>query len=243
MAAVLACGPDAVLSHLAAARLWRLIPQTPAWPEVTRPEYFRRRPGIVSHRTLLPADERTSLDRIPVTTVPRTILDLASVFDRPRLERAINEVELRGLTDRLSIPDLLARHPRRRGTALLRAILGERAALIGVTANEFEAAFAEMIAAAGLTRPRFNADLAVRGRFLRPDVMWEREKVIVELDGRAAHGTSLAFERDRARDRLLLLDGWRIVRVTWLQLRDTPEAVAADLRELLAPSAASTLRA
>jgi very-short-patch-repair endonuclease len=72
--------------------------------------------------------------------------------------------------------------------------------------------------------------------------MWEREKIIVELDGRAAHATPMAFESDRERDRTMLLDGWRIVRVTWLQLRDTPEAVAADLRELLGLTAASTLR-
>jgi very-short-patch-repair endonuclease len=72
----------------------------------------------------------------------------------------------------------------------------------------------------------------------------ERERLIVELDGRASHGASQAFERDdRERDRLLLLDGWRVVRVTWLQLRDTPEAVAADIRALLADPPTSTLRA
>ncbi len=112
-----------------------------------------------------------------------------------------------------------------------------------MTVNEFEAAFAKLVAAHRLPPPRYNADLAVRGRFIRPDAMWERQKLIVELDGRAVHGTRLAFERDRERDRLLTLDGWRIVRVTWLQLREAPERVAADLGELLGRAAASTLSA
>ena len=233
MAAVLTAGPGAVLSHLAAAQLWGLIPHREAWPEVTRPRYFRRRHGIVAHRGLLPADERTVVDGIPVTTVPRTILDLANVLDRTRLERAINEMEVRRLTDRLSVPDLLRRHRGQRGIATLRAIFDDRTGERGISANEFEAEFAKLIAGHGLPSPRFNADLAVRGRFFRPDAMWEREKLIVELDGRAVHGTPLAFERDRDRDRIRMLDGWRVVRVTWLQLRDTPETVAADLRELL----------
>jgi very-short-patch-repair endonuclease len=72
--------------------------------------------------------------------------------------------------------------------------------------------------------------------------MWEAQKVIVELDGRAAHGTRSAFASDRERDRLLLLAGWRVVRITWRQLRDTPELIAADLRELLERPATSTLR-
>ncbi len=182
------------------------------------------------------------VDGIPVTSVPRTILDLAGVLDREGLERAINEAEVRGLRDRLSVSDLLERHPGRRGSAALRVIFGDSTTGRGVTANEFEGEFARLVAAHGLPSPRFNADLSIRGRFLKPDAMWEREKLIVELDGRATHGTRQAFESDRARDRLLLLEGWRVARVTWLQLRDSPEAVLAELRELLTQAAASTLR-
>jgi very-short-patch-repair endonuclease len=181
------------------------------------------------------------LDGIPVTSVPRTILDLAGVLERRQLERAINEAEVRKLGDRLSVPDLLARHPGRRGTAALRAVLADLRDGHGVTANEFEALFADLVAAHNLPVPRFNPEIFVRGRFLRPDALWEREKVIIELDGRAVHGTWFAFESDRERDRILLLDGWRIARVTWLQLRDTPEAVARDLRELLGLPVTSTL--
>jgi len=85
-----------------------------------------------------------------------------------------------------------------------------------------------------LPRPRFNATLPLRGRLLRPDCMWPEQRLLVELDGRAAHGTERAFESDRERDRVLLAEGWRSARVTWRQLRDEPEAVAADLRDSLA---------
>ncbi|HEY7255570.1 MAG TPA: DUF559 domain-containing protein [Solirubrobacterales bacterium] len=191
----------------------------------------------------MPADERSVVDGIPVTSTPRTILDLGSVLGRRQLERAINEVEVLGLADPLSVPDLLVRHRGRRGTAALRGIFGDRKASRGVTANRFEALFADLLDEYSLPTPRFNAEVAIRGRFFRVDAMWEPQRVIVELDGRAAHGTRSAFENDRERDRLLLLAGWRIVRITWLQLRDTPESIAADIRDLLADRPTSTLRA
>jgi very-short-patch-repair endonuclease len=183
------------------------------------------------------ADEMTELDGIPVTGVSRTVLDLAAVLTRRQLERAMNEAEVRALTDRHSIPDLLERYPRRRGTAVLRSILDDETALRGVTENDFEEAFAALLEAHGLPRPRFNADLVVRGRFFRPDAVWEESRLIVELDGRAPHGTDQAFESDRERDRVLLVAGWRVMRVTWRQLRDEPGDVAADLREALQPIA------
>ena len=81
--------------------------------------------------------------------------------------------------------------------------------------------------------PRRNADLALDGRFYEIDCLWSEQRLIVELDGRATHGTARAFERDRERDRLLQVDGWRVVRITWRQLRDDAPAVVADLRRLL----------
>ena len=241
MAAVLACGDGAVLSHRAAGQLWGILSWNGVFVDVTRSRNFRTRPAIAAHRSNLPADERGIVDGIPVTSVPRTILDLAGVLERRRLERALHEVEVQGLTDVLSLPDLLDRYPRRRGSAKLRAVLADLAAGRGATVNEFEALFADLIATHDLPTPRFNARLSVRGRFIRPDALWDREGVIVELDGRAVHRTTLAFETDRERDRLLLADGWRVVRVTWRQLREDPGRIAADLRTLLRRAAASTL--
>ncbi len=232
MAAVLALGPGAQLSHRSAARLWRLIPPRRSPAEVTRPRNCRPQVGIVAHRSQVPEDEQTVVNGIPVTTVPRTILDLAAVATKRQVERAFNEVEVQQLTDRLSIPALLDRYPGRQGTAVLRAILGDEAALSGKTVNDFEERFAQFVDAHRLPRPRLNADLAAGGRFFNVDCVWDAAKLVVELDGRATHGTRRAFEADRERDRLLVADGWRVVRITWRQL-DAEAGVAADLRRLL----------
>lgn len=232
MAAVLACGPGAVLSRRSAGQLWQIVPPASHWPEVTRPPACRGLNGIAVHRGLVRPDERGELLGIPVTSVARTQFDLAGVLSKRGLERAMNEAEVRGLTDRLSLWDLLERYPRRRGAANLRALLGARVP-VGVTESELEELFVGFLDAYGLPRPRLNATLPIRGRLLRPDCMWPERRLLVELDGRAAHGTDQAYEGDRQRDRILLVEGWRSMRVTWHQLRAEPAAIAADLRLLL----------
>jgi very-short-patch-repair endonuclease len=181
------------------------------------------------------------VDGIPVTGVFRTIMDLAAISSKREVERAFHETEVRQLTDRVSLPQLLIRHPGRRGAKTVREILagGEPA---GITQNDFEELFVAFLDANDLPRPRFNATLPVRGRLLRPDCMWPEERLIAELDGWAVHGTESAFESDRERDRILLAEGWGSTRITWRQLRDEPGAIAADLRDLLrGPGAPPTL--
>ena len=234
MAATLAMGPGAVLSHRSAAELWGIVPRSSRAVDVTRLKNARTRPRIAVHRSFVPEDERTALEGIPATTPPRTVLDLAAVVSTRQLERALNQMEVRGLTDRLSIPNLLARYPRRRGSAVLQALLGSGAGAQGITRNDFEERFAALIDSYELPRPRFNADIAIGGRFISPDCLWADARLIVELDGRGAHGTRRAFEEDRERDRLLVADGWRVIRVTWRQLCDEEARVAADLRKALA---------
>jgi hypothetical protein len=180
----------------------------------------------------LPHDEIDERDGIPVTSVFRTIFDLAAVLSKRELERALHEAEVRRLTDRLSLPDLLARHPGRRGAANLRAVLASKAP-VGVTQNDFEELFVALLDRHGLPRPLLNSTLAVRGRLLKPDCMWREQRLIVELDGGGVHRTARAFESDRQRDRILLAEGWSSLRVTWRQLRDEPGAIAADLGGLL----------
>jgi hypothetical protein len=170
---------------------------------------------------------------IPVTGLSRTLLDLASVLSETQLERALNEAEVLGLTDRTSIHTLLERYPRRQGTAVLRRLLGNEDTLRGITRRELEARFAAILATTDLPRPQRNVDLAVSDRFFEIDCLWREQRLAVELDGRATHGTGMAFEKDRERDRLLQADGWRAVRITWRQLRDDAPAVVADLRRLL----------
>lgn len=115
----------------------------------------------------------------------------------------------------------------------MRILLEDETALRGVTRSELEERFVALLDAAGLPRPRLNADIALRGRFIEADCLWPTQRVIVELDGRGTHSTALAFEKDRERDRLLLVEGWRVMRVTWRQLRDDGPVVIADLRRLL----------
>jgi very-short-patch-repair endonuclease len=209
--------------------------------DVSRPGSHRGRAGIVMHQLRLPADELTAIDGIPLTTVPRTIFDLAACGEDRQAERAFHEAEVQGLTDRLSIPHLLRRYPGHEGGPLLRRLV-EWGAKSGATVNDFEAAFADLIERSGLPRPRFNADLVVRGRHFRPDCVWNERRVAVELDGRAVHATRRAFESDRERDRILAAAGWRVVRVTWRQLRDDPEEIVSDLRCVLEVNPASAVK-
>jgi very-short-patch-repair endonuclease len=229
MAAVLASGPEAVLSHRSAGRLWRVLPLAAEWIDVTCPTRQVRREGIVAHRSRLRDDETTVVDGIPATSSSRTIFDMAGVVSLRELERALHEAEVRRLRDRVSLPALLERYPGRRGARNLRAVL-ESKRPAAITRNEFEEAFLALVCAQGLPRPRMNAELAIRGRFFEIDALWEKQRVAVELDSRTVHATPKKFETDRQRDRILVAEGWRTMRVTWRQLREESEAIAADLR-------------
>jgi len=230
MAAVLAAGDGAVLSHRSAARLWQLLPPAAEWMDVTCPPgRVVRRKGIVSHESPMRDDEWEVVDGIPVTAPFRTIFDLAAVVGERELERAWHEAGARELRAKVSLPMLLERYPGRRGTRRLRALLASKEPET-VTRNDFEEAFLVLVDAYGLSRPRMNADLALRGRFFEIDCLWERERVALELDSRGIHGTPKKFESDRQRDRILVAEGWRTMRVTWQQLKEEPEAIVADLR-------------
>lgn len=233
MAAVLACGDEAVLSHRSAARLWALMPPAAEWVDITQPGRRARRDGIVSHRAAIAGDERAVLDGIPVTSPFRTVFDLAAVLKLRELERVWHEAEVRELRDRVSLPMLLERHPGRRGARNLRALL-ESPEPVGFTRNDFEEAFRALVADYGIhPRPRMNADLSVRGRFFQIDALWEEERVAVELDSHSVHGTRKRFESDRHRDRILVTEGWRTFHITWRALRKEPEEIVADLRSAL----------
>jgi very-short-patch-repair endonuclease len=234
MEAVLGAGPDAILSHRSAAALWGLLPSWQIDREVTRSRRARPRSGVHIHQSTLKDDELSEVDGIPVTSLSRTLFDLAAISSRQQVEQAFNEAEVRGLTDRISVPELLERHPRRKGAPMLNSILETKGHLRGITKKELERRFKALLGSTDLPKPRHNAHLAVGGRFFEVDCLWADQRLVVELDGRAVHGTPRAFEHDRERDRLLVADGWRVVRITWRQLRDEALAVVADLRLMLA---------
>lgn len=238
MAAVLAAGSRGALSYRSAGGLWGIRRWQGGNADITVPSSRQQRPGITWHVSSLPADEITRRDRIPVTTVPRTLLDLAAILDHRGVERAVNEAEVQRLTDTLSLPALLARYPRRRGTAAIRAILAEGRIGASVTKSELEERFLLFLADWDLPRPELNASIAVRGGFVEADCVWRTSRLIVELDGRAVHNTAAAFERDRARDRVLNAAGWRVIRITWRQLTEEPRSLAEDLGTMLGAAVA-----
>jgi putative AbiEi antitoxin of type IV toxin-antitoxin system/uncharacterized protein DUF559 len=234
MAAVLFGGGDAVLSHLSAAALWGIRGDSSGPIEVTVPARSRSRSGIRRHFAPLPGDEMTTCAGIPATTVPRTIFDLAAALGLAAVEQALRESERLRLYDPLSLPVLLSRYPRHRGNAVVRECLNRLRNLPpGVSREELETRFLAFLDAGDLPRPHRNAWLTVGPRRYQVDCLWPQQRVIVELDGYATHGTRRAFESDRERDRKLAVAGYRIVRVTWWQLHDDPTTVAADLHELL----------
>lgn len=233
MAAVLFAGPGAVLSHRSAAALWGIRGATSRAIEVTTPKKSRSRGGIQRHFAVLPSDEVTTERGIPVTTVPRTLLDLAAVSSADVVEQALRESEYQRLHDRLSLPDLLARYPRRRGAPIVRECLRRRRELpAGRTRSWLETEFLPFLRRNGLARPRLNCWLQVGGRWIQVDCLWPGD-VVVELDGFAAHGTRVAFREDRARDRRLRVAGYGVIRIAPEQLGDEPDELAADLRALI----------
>lgn len=236
MAAVLACGERAVLSHRSAAALWGIRPTSRGRIDViSATRAGRSRVGIEVHRpSRLVRGEVTTVDAIPTTTVARTLLDLATVVDRQALEKAINQAEILELFDLRAVNATLERAGRRRGTRALREALADFDPLQAQTRSELEQRFLSLCKRAKLPLPEVNVWLTIDGRTFQIDFLWRSHRLIVETDGYAAHSTRRAFERDRRRDLLLLRAGYRTIRVTWRQvLRDPQEAIDV-LRPLLA---------
>jgi very-short-patch-repair endonuclease len=231
LAAVLACGPDAVLSHRDAGALWELRPSTRNAVDVTAPGRTRRsRPGITVHRVRgLDPRDTTRRDGIPVTTVARTLLDLAEVLRPRELERAFEEAERLRLLDVNALEKLCRRSPGRHGLRPLTALLAEHRGPAPLTRSELESRFLDLCRDAGLPVPRVNVVIAG----LEVDAVWPDQRLVVELDGHAFHQTRAAFERDRLRDTTLQLAGHRVVRVTWRRLTNDPEGLAAAIGSLL----------
>jgi predicted transcriptional regulator of viral defense system len=240
MAAVLACGPRAALSHRSAASLWALRTNARNAIDVTvSARSGRAREGIDVHRSAtLDVSDITKVDAIPCTTVARTLLDLAEVVNSRALERAIDQAEVRRVLDMRALDDVLARAGGRRGAAALRAVLSVIRLGTTLTRSELEECLLAICREAGLPRPEVNAWIPYPdGGGAEADFLWREQRLIVEVDGRDVHTTRRAFERDRRRDQRLMLAGWRVVRFTWRQIVEEPAAVSATIRRLLAQAA------
>jgi hypothetical protein len=237
LAAVLACGAGAALSHRSAADLLGLRRCARGRIDVVvARESSRSQPQIEVHRsrTLTTADVAL-VDSIPCTTVARTHLDLASVVSAAVVERALDQAEALRVLDIRQLQDQLVRNPHHPGASNLRAAMEKLTPGGAHTESDLEERLLELVDAAGLPRPRCQVwlDLQDGSMPIRADFVWPAARLILETDGRAHHGTHKAFEGDRRRDQRLLVAGWRVVRVTWRQLTREPASVVALLEDLL----------
>jgi very-short-patch-repair endonuclease len=232
MAAVLACGPGAVLSHRSAAALRKLLPR----PEDSDPVDVMvpgrdrgRRPGIHARRVaLLDPEDVEEAHGIPVTSAARTLLDLGSVAGTRELEQALARAERWELTTRADLGSLVDRRPRHRGGPRIRTLLGNPAGP-ALTRSEAEERFLALIAKAGLRMPETNVVVA---RY-EVDFLWRKNRLVVEVDGYAFHSSKKRFEGDRRRDADLAARGLRVIRVTWRQIVEEPEAMLVRLAQAL----------
>lgn len=232
LAAVLAAGPGAVLSHRSAAALHGIRDGDGAVDVTTTRRVAAR--GVVVHRTtVLGSRDVTTRRGVPVTTLPRTLVDLAGTLTADQLGMLLRETDRLGRLDATVLRDLAARVDRRRdaGARALRAALADRERLAtSLTLSELEDRFLALLHAEDLPRPLTNHPVAG----FKLDAAWPDERVAVELDSWAFHHDRVAFQADRARDVRLVRAGWRVVRFTHADVVERPAHVAGTLRELLA---------
>ncbi len=229
LAAVLSCGGGALLSHRSAAWLWGLTTRWRPVVEVTAASPVETRYAIKVHSArALQLEDRAAFERIPVTAIPRTLLDFAAVDPR-FIGAAIERAYRRDLLDLDAIDRLLIRSRGFRGVARLREAV-EIYRIKAFTRSRLERRFLAMVRHAGLRQPSMN--LFVGGFEL--DAYWPLERFAVELDTYDHHGDPVAFEADRLRQEDLKLAGIETVRLTGARLDREPDAVVVRLRRLLA---------
>jgi Protein of unknown function (DUF559) len=239
-AAALAC-PGAVISHRSAAALLRIGEVAPIVVDLIPTEQRGRRiDGIKPHRVPFPArSEWGYVGGIPCTSPARTIVDLAGTYGEDGLRETVERAATEGLLDLAAIDAILATGPRRRGAPCLRRVVDDwrpvaETAKHATVRSLFEAKLLPLVAAAGLPLPRPNAPVQTADRTLEVDLLWDRERFVVEADSRRHHGTEVAFERDRRRDRELTAARYGVLRVTWREVEREADAVFAVIRQELA---------
>jgi Protein of unknown function (DUF559)/Transcriptional regulator, AbiEi antitoxin len=230
LAAVLACGDGAMLSHQSAAALWGLIDPLPPPVDVTGMRGRPGRPGIRLHRATVHPRERSVRHGIPVTCVVRTLLDMAAATAERRLRRAYEEADRLNLIRPGALQEVCQHGVGHRGLAAIRCLMAEERG--GATRSSLEDLFVALCSKHRLPIPMVNAPLLG----FEIDALWLHQRLVAELDGFAFHRHRAAFERDRARDAALQAAGYRVVRFTHRRLEREPNAVAQELRALLSAS-------
>ena len=235
LAAVLACGPGAVLSHRSAASLHGLLDYGRDRIDVIAPNRRGRAPtGIAAHRDgTLTATDRIAIEGIPCTSLARTLLDLAATESPRTLRHAVTQAEVERCFDLAALEELLRRSRGRRGVARLRVAIAHHDPREQDARRELEKRLLALFRRGELPPPEVNGHLVVDGISIMPDFIWRDARLIVEADSRRVHGTVTAFEKDRLRDQRLAVAGWTVIRCTWAQVRDEPERFTRTIRSLL----------
>ena len=234
MAAVLASGPGALLSHHTAAALWDVRGYSGGVIHVSVPRKSTSTKRVRRHFSSVPEDEQAVHEGVPTTSIHRTIFDLAVTASVDDVVAMIKEAEYRNRYDHLSLWDLLERYPGKRGSRklhfALKRITEEPS---GRKRSKLEERFAPFLRRYHLSLPRFNDWVLLGSKRFQVDCHWPTHRLIVELDGWEGHSSRSAFQDDRARDRILHVAGFTVLHLTWNQLDDEPEAIASDLRRML----------
>jgi G:T-mismatch repair DNA endonuclease (very short patch repair protein) len=228
-AAALAVGDHAAVSQAASQALFGLGPEFVGPIDVTvsgrKPQ---PRPGITIHQSQLVASEVTAIRGIPVTTVARMICDRSAALNIGELEQLLIEARVQRLVRDADLWAVLGRADGRPGSPQLRELLTEEVEE-GYSRSAAERRLRRLVQTAGLPVPVYNAPCCG----FHPDALWERERLIVEVDGRRYHGHPSAQERDHRRDQIFAAAGYRVVRVTWRQLVNEPIGVAVRIGQAL----------
>jgi hypothetical protein len=216
LAAVKACGPDAVPSHTSSAMLFGFLPREDRRTDVTVFEGRRRAPaGLRAHRTRsLHAEDIWRHDGIRTTSPARTLLDLAATFPDLPLRRAMSRAQSMRLTNHRLLARQLDRAAGRPGRARYARVVASRPP---ATRSELEDRVFDLVVAGGFARPDVNVPLYLDGRRVVPDLRWPQQRLIVEADSAQWHDTPQARADDAERQGLLEAHGERVIRVTWAQ--------------------------
>ena len=226
LAAALAYGPTAVVSHLTSAFLWDLVRPRGSVVHVTVPEAKRRRRNSIAvHGMAIEPFERTFKQAIPVTSVARTLLDLAGSVPVHTLQRAYERAERLRLLDLRQVAAVLDAHPRRRGARRLRRLARYDPSAAAQAASELELRFLDLIRRAGLPMPQVN--VLVEGFLV--DCYWPRAGLVVELDGYEFHSGRREFQRDREKVTALQLAGLTVLPFTHHDVTRRPRSVVASV--------------
>jgi very-short-patch-repair endonuclease len=231
LAAVLACGEGAVLSHRSAAWLWGFLPHFPSEPEVTVPSRGHHRRGIRVHRSVaMPDRDRATFESIPVTSAVRTLFDLAGAVSSRDRSRAVDRAKRTERLDLAELDALIARRSRTVEARLLRDALALYRKPVHDRARS-ELLFVQALEEEGVDLPRLNCWVAK----WEIDAYWEAERFAVEVDGWESHGSRQAFEEDRLRSEEMKLAGIDCIRISARRIEKEPRQVARNIRTLLAP--------